>query len=497
MPCAHGARRWGSRPSSAPADGCFRKPSRPRRLLRAWLRRLDCDRACNSRCVIAGPAGTTTAISRFETPDGPRTVEARATVLALGGASWPRLGSDGAWVETLAAKGVGDIAAAAGQLRLHRRLVRHFPRPLRGPAAERRRAVVWRAQRARRSHDHAHRHRRRRDLCAVGRLARGDRSASGQATLHIALRPDLDTRAISPRGCPRREAKQSFSNWLRKAAHLSPVAIGLLQEAAIASGVSLSSLSAGRPRRLDQRGADRTHRRRADRARDLDRAAAPAPAPCRALPSRSWSRPPPAPKPPSSSENGSPSRPCSASLPQTRLAPAALLRHVFLARVEIVGIGQQTVDAFLEKPLLLGQIKIHFVSSYSSIINSACHSGMRPLGAGPESISRRGDRVARSALRMPRVCSPPLTPTLSRKSGARESNHKPQHRLGDDVALDLVRAAVDRDLAVVEIARRDLRESSPIGLVAAVVAMLVDRARRTGRSLPSAVRWWPAGFPSP
>jgi predicted flavoprotein YhiN len=39
------------------------------------------------------------------------------------------------------------------------------------------------------------------------------------------------------------KGKQSFSNWLRKVAHLSPVAIGLLQEAAIASGASLSSLS--------------------------------------------------------------------------------------------------------------------------------------------------------------------------------------------------------------------------------------------------------------
>jgi predicted flavoprotein YhiN len=39
------------------------------------------------------------------------------------------------------------------------------------------------------------------------------------------------------------KGKQSFANFLRKAAHLPPVAIGLLQEAAIASGVSLSSLS--------------------------------------------------------------------------------------------------------------------------------------------------------------------------------------------------------------------------------------------------------------
>jgi predicted flavoprotein YhiN len=64
----------------------------------------------------------------------------------------------------------------------------------------------------------------------------------GQATLRVALRPDLDmsdliARLSMPRG------KQSFSNWLRKAAHLSPAAIRLLQEATIASGAPLSSLS--------------------------------------------------------------------------------------------------------------------------------------------------------------------------------------------------------------------------------------------------------------
>jgi len=45
----------------------------------------------------------------------------------------------------------------------------------------------------------------------------------------------------APRG------KQTFSNWLRKAAQLSPVGIGLLQEAAIASGVVLPSLSPEKP----------------------------------------------------------------------------------------------------------------------------------------------------------------------------------------------------------------------------------------------------------
>ncbi len=64
---------------------------------------------------------------------------------------------------------------------------------------------------------------------------------SGQATLNIALRPDLETddliaRLSQPKG------KQSFSNFLRKASHLSPVAIGLLQEAAKTAGLSLASL---------------------------------------------------------------------------------------------------------------------------------------------------------------------------------------------------------------------------------------------------------------
>ncbi len=66
--------------------------------------------------------------------------------------------------------------------------------------------------------------------------------SAGQATLHIALRPDLAIEELTARlSAPK--GKQSQSNFLRKAAHLSPVAIGLLQEAAKTSGVSLASLS--------------------------------------------------------------------------------------------------------------------------------------------------------------------------------------------------------------------------------------------------------------
>ena len=73
-------------------------------LLRAWLQRL---RAAgldvHARYRWHGWSGDAL---RFETPHGERTARADAVVLAPGGASWPQLGSDGAWVPHLAERGV-------------------------------------------------------------------------------------------------------------------------------------------------------------------------------------------------------------------------------------------------------------------------------------------------------------------------------------------------------------------------------------------------------
>ncbi|WP_246628455.1 NAD(P)/FAD-dependent oxidoreductase [Methylomagnum ishizawai] len=73
-------------------------------LLRAWLHRLrEGGVAFHMRHRWQGfePDGGL----RFATPEGPRTVRAEATILALGGGSWARLGSDGAWVPLLAQRG--------------------------------------------------------------------------------------------------------------------------------------------------------------------------------------------------------------------------------------------------------------------------------------------------------------------------------------------------------------------------------------------------------
>ena len=88
----------------------FPKDMKAAPLLRAWLQRLR-----NPTCGVgvqfhmrhrwtgwSQDAGTL----QFDTPQGPVDVQASAVVLALGGGSWARLGSNGAWVPLLAARGV-------------------------------------------------------------------------------------------------------------------------------------------------------------------------------------------------------------------------------------------------------------------------------------------------------------------------------------------------------------------------------------------------------
>jgi len=218
----------------------FPKTLKASPLLRAWLRRLDAmgvQFSLRHRWTGWDESGHLL----FRTPDGPSAIKARATVLALGGASWPRLGSDGGWVETLNAKGVkisplkpANCGFAVAWSDIFRD--RFEGEPLKGIA------LSFGAHRLR---GEAMITRTGIEGGAIYALSAELREAilsSGQATLHIALRSDLKTSDLTARLSALR-GKQTFSNWLRKAAQLSPVGIGLLQEAAIASGISLAALS--------------------------------------------------------------------------------------------------------------------------------------------------------------------------------------------------------------------------------------------------------------
>jgi uncharacterized flavoprotein (TIGR03862 family) len=178
---------------------------------------------------------------RFVAGDKELSVEPDITVLALGGASWPRLGSDAHWAEILRAQGIavtplrpancGFIAPWSEALRrfegqpLKRIALAFAGRSARGEAIITRDGLEGGA------------------VYALSSPIRDAIERDGQATIAIDLLPDvgaakLAERLSSPRG------KQSLSNFLRKATHLSPAALSLVREGALLQGLSLPALNA-------------------------------------------------------------------------------------------------------------------------------------------------------------------------------------------------------------------------------------------------------------
>ncbi|MBU1277713.1 MAG: TIGR03862 family flavoprotein [Alphaproteobacteria bacterium] len=110
----------------------FPKVMKASPLLRAWLSRLDAqgvDLRRNWRMTALGDE------VRFDTPEGPVQVSAKTVVLALGGASWARLGSNGAWLDLVSpyVALAPFMASNVGILRdWSPHMTRHFGAPLKG-----------------------------------------------------------------------------------------------------------------------------------------------------------------------------------------------------------------------------------------------------------------------------------------------------------------------------------------------------------------------------
>jgi len=169
---------------------------------------------------------------RFADAEGAAsTITADALVFALGGASWPRLGSDGGWVAPFAGRGVvvAPLLAANVGLRVgwsETFAERFAGTPLKnvgltvqgadGPAA-RGDAMVTRAGIE------------GGPVYAIG-AAIQDALAGGRCVLEIDLRPDLSVDRLADR-LRRRRPKDSVSSWLRRSVGLDPVAVALLREA--------------------------------------------------------------------------------------------------------------------------------------------------------------------------------------------------------------------------------------------------------------------------
>ncbi len=205
----------------------FPKSFKATPLLRAWLRRLGelgVTLRLRSRFLGFDEDG---ALS-FAGSSGEESLKPGAVVLALGGASWPRLGADGGWVEPFRAAGIEvaplkpancgfvvdwspRIRGAFGGAPFKSIALSHGGARVRGEAVVTTAGIEGGA------------------VYALSASLREAIAAEGFAALAVDFKPDLSEAALAARLI--RKAGQSVSTFLRKSAGLEPVAIALLREA--------------------------------------------------------------------------------------------------------------------------------------------------------------------------------------------------------------------------------------------------------------------------
>ncbi len=213
------ARDLGQEVFTGSSGRVFPKVMKASPLLRNWLARLNqagVQLRRNWRLT-----GINAGALQFETPEGLQVLHPDVTVLALGGASWSRLGSDGKWVSILAQNGVScapfQPANMGFAVTWSTHIERHFGQPVKSV-----RVTAG-------------------DQSVLGEFVISSRGLEGSAIyavsramregapLTLDLLPsrsleDITSRLSRPRG------KASLSNYLRKTLKLDPVKLSLMQE---------------------------------------------------------------------------------------------------------------------------------------------------------------------------------------------------------------------------------------------------------------------------
>ena len=201
----------------------FPKAMKASPLLRAWLTRLNVQGVeIKTRATWLG--WREDGALRFDINGAEEIVAPASTLLALGGASWPRLGSDGVWRDMLSARGVEVTPFAPANVGFRIAWSEHFRtrfagQPLKGVAIRRSEHVA------------------RGDAIItdygieggpIYALSAAIRAAM-PTTIRIDLRPDLRHKEVESK-LARAKPGDSLSSTLRKTLGLSPAAIGLLHE---------------------------------------------------------------------------------------------------------------------------------------------------------------------------------------------------------------------------------------------------------------------------
>lgn len=197
----------------------FPKAMKASPLLRAWLARLR-EQGVETRTRWRW-VGFQNGKPEFETPEGTQAIDADATILALGGASWSRLGSDGRWAARLEGKGV-DVAPFKPA---NMGLSIAWSEPMKAHAGQPVKPVTFIAG--------EERHRGECTISETGLEGSGvyavSRAVREGAALSIDLLPDLTEEEVARR-LSRPRGKASLANHLRKSVGLDGTRRALLME---------------------------------------------------------------------------------------------------------------------------------------------------------------------------------------------------------------------------------------------------------------------------
>jgi hypothetical protein len=186
-------------------------------LLRAWLRKMPTELRLGWRWTGWDGDGWS-----FETREGPRVLAPKVVVLALGGASWARLGSDGDWAGRLAEKGVELAPFKPANMGFvvdwSAHMAAHFGSPVKGVGLKKSNGTSVMGEFV---------------VSARGVEGGGVYAVSAEvrdgAALVVDLLPDLGVEEVAAR-LAARPRKRTVSQHLEKALRLDPVKRALLQE---------------------------------------------------------------------------------------------------------------------------------------------------------------------------------------------------------------------------------------------------------------------------
>lgn len=204
-------------------------------LLRAWIDRLtglgvQFHVRSAWRGWTVGDRSTTLRVQPTE-PGRPETATGTdAIVLALGGASWPRVGSDGGWTAHLRAAGIEVAPLRPANCGLQVAWSEAFAERFAGEPLKNVAVSVGRAPAVRGDVTITTAGLESGPIYTVSAAVRDTLDSAGECALSVDLHPDSTTAELAAR-LARRRPKDSLTNSLRRTLGLTPAAVGLLREA--------------------------------------------------------------------------------------------------------------------------------------------------------------------------------------------------------------------------------------------------------------------------